>query len=285
MAYQLGVLPLSGEAIEKAIELNGVAVETNTEAFRVGRRLAAEPGLIDEIAPESVASVGPAPLTGSGAELAASIPTDDRLDETLAWRLPELMAFQNQAWARRYVDRLQVIRAAELAVGDRSDLTDVVAHQLFKLMTYKDEYEVARLHRRPELRDEIRARFGRKAKISFQLKPPTLTKLGVDRKIAIPERTARTMFASLARMKRLRGRRTDPFGHTQERRMEREFISYYEALVDELADGLTVDNYDDTVQIAALADMIRGFSEVKLANVVRYRAELDRALAAWRSGE
>ena len=283
VAYQLGLLPLSGEAIEKAIELNGVAVEMNTEAFRVGRRLADDPSLTGEIVPQTAASAPAPALTGPAAELAALVPSDDRLAQTLTWRLPELIAFQNEAWARGYVDRVGRIRSAETSVVDRSDLSDVVARQLFKLMTYKDEYEVARLHRRPELTEEIRRRFGPNAKISFQLKPPTLTRFGVDRKVAIPERTARSMFASLAPMKRLRGRRADPFGRTEERRVERALIDEYGALIEEIASGLTENNYDAAVSLAGLADMIRGFGDVKLANVERYRRELDSARAAWRS--
>jgi indolepyruvate ferredoxin oxidoreductase len=281
VAYQLGLLPLSGEAIERAIELNGVSVEMNTDAFRIGRRLADDPSLIGAIVSDTVASPAAPELTGAAAGLAALVPTDDRLAETLAWRLPELIAFQNEAWARRYADGVGRIRSAETAVVDRSDLSDVVARQLFKLMTYKDEYEVARLHRRPELTEEIKRRFGHNARISFQLKPPILTRFGVDRKVAIPERAARSMFASLAPMKRLRGRRADPFGRTEERRVERALIDEYEALIERIASGLTVDGYDEAVELAGLADMIRGFGDIKLANVDRYRGELESALTEW----
>ena len=284
IAYQLGIIPLRAEAVERAIELNGVAVEMNIDAFRIGRRLAVSSDLVGEIATGVRGAAGPPRLEGAAAKLARTVATDERLAETLAWRIPELVAFQNRAWARRYVDRVRAVRDAELATGvGQSDLSDTVARQLFKLMTYKDEYEVARLHRRPELAEEVRARFGENARISFQLKPPTLTRVGIDRKVAIPERTARTLFASLAPMKRLRGRRTDPFGRTEERRIERELIDDYEALTDDIASRLTDENYGEAVAMAALVDRVRGFGDVKLGNVADYRAEVEQAFEAWRA--
>ncbi len=284
VAYQRGLLPVSAAAIERAIELNGVAVETNTRAFRLGRQIGHDASILDDLA-VATPDEGPPRLAGAAAAMLESIDADDRLRDTLAWRLPELVGFEDEAWAQRYVDTIGRLRRRELAIGqDRSELSVTVAHQLAKLMTYKDEYEVARLHRRPELVEEVRRRFGPNARIFFQLKPPTLARVGVDRKIAMPERAAQVMFGSLARMKWLRGRRADPFARTDERRIERELIVEYESLVDEIAAGVRPDRYDAAVALAALADQIRGFGEVKLANVARYRAELDDALDAWRQG-
>ncbi len=282
-AYQGGLLPLSSSAIERAIELNGVAVEMNTEAFRLGRRLAADPSCLAEITVENEGAAGPPELTGNAADLAASVDVDEVLATTLAWRLPELFAYDNLAWAARYIETVASVRAAEIESGvDRSDLSDAAARQLFKLMTYKDEYEVARLHQRPEIRETIEQTFGRNAVYRYQLKPPTLAKLGIDHKIGLGRFSSAVAFGSLRRLKGLRGGRLDPFARNEDRRIERDLIDEYEKVAVELAGSLTADRYDDAVRIASLADQIRGFGEVKLRNVASYRVELDDALAGWR---
>lgn len=280
IAYQTGLLPVSGESIEKAIGLNGVAVEMNTEAFRLGRRLGADPTLMQKIDVRAVA-LEPPLLDDADAQLLVGIDTDERLAETLAWRIPELVGYGGADWARRYLRTVSTVREAETGLVERSDLSDTVARQLFRLMTYKDEYEVARLHRQPEVAAAIEREFGRDASFTYQLKPPTLVKVGIDRKIPFGRLSAKVAFGALARMKGVRGGRFDPFGRSEERRIERDLIVEYEALVSELAGSLDVENYDAAVRIAGLADQIRGFSDVKLANVERYREQLAEARSAW----
>ncbi|MFQ5558870.1 MAG: DUF6537 domain-containing protein, partial [Acidimicrobiales bacterium] len=141
---------------------------------------------------------------------------------------------------------------------------------------------VARVHRRPELLDDIRATFGPRAEISFRLKPPLLTHFGLDRKVAIGRRIGRVLFAPLARMRRLRGRRLDPFGRSEERRIERGLIDEYRALAEEIAATLVADRYDEAVTLAGMADGVRGFGEVKLRRVASYRSALADALERWR---
>ncbi len=281
VAYQKGLVPVSGGAIERAIELNGVAVEMNTEAFRLGRRLAADPELAAEIEIDTPTTESPPALSAAHSELLASIDTDEALAETLAWRIPELVAYGGRSWVARYLETVGLVRRAEVAVPGRSDLADTVAQQLFRLMTYKDEYEVARLHRRPGLAEEIKGRFGAGASFTYQLKPPSLVKFGIDRKIGFGRVSSALAFVPLARMKRMRGSRLDPFGRSEERRIERDLIVEYENLAHELAGSLSVDNYERAVDIAGLADQVRGFSEVKLANVARYRGELSEARKGW----
>ncbi len=292
IAYQKGILPVTGASIERAIELNGVAVQTNLDAFRLGRRLAAEPALLATLGDEA-ATVDPTapPLTGSLASLATGItgdlnddaaPTLRALHDVLAWRLPELVGWENEAYARRYADDVRRIRKAEAAlVGDRTDLSQAVARYLFKAMAYKDEYEVARLALGSDVAEKAKQRFGPNAKVSYMLHPPTLKSLGRKSKIAIPEVAGRKTFEGLLKTKRLRGTKLDPFGRTEERKIERELIDEYRSLIDRLIRGLDADNYDEATTIASMFDSVRGFDEVKLANVERYRSEVDEALRSF----
>ena len=182
--------------------------------------------------------------------------------------------------ARTYVHDIAAVRRAELSAGiEGAPLSTVAARHLFHLMAYKDEYEVARLALSADMEAKAKARFGPNAKLSYQLKPPSLKKVGVDRKVAIPEKAARKTFRSLLKTKKLRGTRLDPFGRSEERRIERELIGEYRDLLVQLSSGLDADNVGEAVEIAELADMIRGFDEVKLANVARYREAVSARLA------
>jgi indolepyruvate ferredoxin oxidoreductase len=284
LAWQKGILPVTAESIEQAIKLNGVAIETNIEAFRLGRRLAVEPELLASLEDANSDDDGPkAPaLTGAMAKMADAIGGGAQLREVLAWRLPELVDYQNKAYAQQYTDDMVAARRAEsAAVGDRTDFSETVAAMLYKVMAYKDEYEVARLALKSNVNDQARARFGPNASVSYQLKPPTLKAAGFDKKIGIPETAGKAMFQGLLRTKRLRGTKLDPFGRTEERRIERELIDEYRSLVTRLSGSLTAENYDRAVQIAGLYDMVRGYDTVKLANVEKYRAAVDQALSDW----
>ena len=282
IAYQRSLLPVSGASLEKAIELNGVAVEANLEAFRLGRRIAADPALLDELERPTANAPSPPTLTGAAAKAIADIDTDDALREVLAWRVPELIDYQNADYAKQYGADIARVRRAELAAGvGRSDLSQTAARHLFKLMAYKDEYEVARLALKSDIADRARKRFGPNAKVSYRLKPPTMKAVGYDKKISVPETAGQKMFQGLAKTKRLRGTRLDPFGQTAERRVERELIDEYRQLIDVIVSRLHADNYDQAVAMADLADQIRGYDTIKLANVDRYRVDLAAALDAW----
>ena len=137
----------------------------------------------------------------------------------------------------------------------------------------------------PSVLEGITARFGDDAKISYRLKPPTLTMLGYDKKIGLGRRTGAVTFGALRRLRALRGTVLDPFGHTAERRMERELIDEYEAVVTELLAGLTTATYPEAVRIAGLADRVRGYGHVKLDNVAAYRSDLQVAMTAWRGAD
>ena len=288
-AYQLGLLPVTADAIERAIELNGVAVEMNTEAFRLGRHVVADPHLADEL----LGSAGTSPeatstqpeLSPTARSLIDSVSADGELRRLLTVRVPELIAYQDDAYARQYADVMRRTRAREIAcLGHESTrFSETVARELFKLMAYKDEYEVARLHLSPEFAASVERQFGPGAKVSFELQPPVLRRLGLDKKMTLPARVALPTFRALNEMRSVRGRWYDPFGWTDERRVERRLVTEYVAVVDELADRLTPDNLDEVVEVAALPDMIRGYDDVKAASIERYRAELATKLTELRS--
>lgn len=262
-AYQAGALPVSAEAIEHAIRLNGVAVDANIRAFRSGR-------MVNEAVP-SPASTG----TGDS-------PAERDLAEVLALRVRELTAFQDQACAAEYASFIERVRARETAVTGDETLARTVAENLYKLTAYKDEYEVARLSLDPALDEAVRAQFGDGARYQYRLHPPVLRALGLRHKISLGP-WFRPAFATLVAMRRLRGTWLDPFGHTEVRRTERALITEYREVVDTLLTGLSEGNHDLAVQIAALPDRIRGYEEIKLATVRTYHekmAELQAEFAA-----
>ncbi|WP_433245573.1 indolepyruvate ferredoxin oxidoreductase family protein [Actinomadura nitritigenes] len=282
-AYQAGLLPLSARAIEEALALNGVQVEANVQAFRAGRRLVLEPEWAEPPAAPVAVQRPLAANAPAAMNLVDASGTDDELARVLRIRVPDLAAYQDLALAKRYLDTVLRVAAAERdAVGSGRRLAVAVARHLHKLMAYKDEYEVARLHLDPALTRQVEEQFGAGATVRYMLHPPLLRAVGVDRKIALG-RTARPAFHALRAMRRLRGTPFDPFGATAQRRAERRLITEYLAVVDELAGGLDKDNHDLAVEIAELPDMIRGYEDVKTANIARYHGELRDLLAAWRA--
>ncbi len=259
VAYQAGALPIGAEAIEHAIRLNGVAAEANIAAFRHGRLSVSGP------APER-------PEAGRDDEPSS-------LAQLLAVRVPELMAYQDAAYADAYAELVERVRAREADVADGDLLARTVAANLFKLAAYKDEYEVARLSLDPALTSRIEEQFGRGARYAYRLHPPVLRSLGMQRKISLGP-WFRPAFATLVAMRRLRGTPFDPFGRTEVRREERALLAEYRDVITRLADGLTAGNHARAVEIAGLPDMVRGYEHVKLGNVAEYRARMAELLAA-----
>ena len=253
-AYQRGLLPVSGEALERAIELNGAAVEKNLAALRWGRAVVAAPDAVEAAtrAPEAVEAARE--LTDLDEYLVGLAVNGDRgeLRRLAEVRVPELVAYQNADWARRWAE---VVRRVHVAEQERtpghSEITEAVARQLFKLMAYKDEYEVARLHLDAVERAKRDAEFGAGAKVYFMLHPPLLRALGLKRKLKLG-RWFVPAFKLLYRMRRLRGTRLDPFGHAKVRRTERELIAEYESLVDEALSLLTPETHDTALELLEL---------------------------------
>ncbi|SDI64204.1 indolepyruvate ferredoxin oxidoreductase [Actinokineospora alba] len=255
-AYQAGLLPLTASAIERAIELNGVGVATTIQAFRAGRKVVQDPTWISSTKPAA------APVEGT------------ELERLLAIRVPELTAYQNADYARRYTDVVSTVEAAERALGlPGTPLTEAVARNLFKLMAYKDEYEVARLHLDPELRASVEEKFGAGATIGYQLHPPMLRAMGMKRKLTL-KRTAGPAFKVLRALRGLRGTAFDPFGHAHLRKVERALISEYVAMIERIAGEMTTESHAVACELAALPDSVRGYEDIKLASINRYQERI-----------
>ena len=264
-AYQLGGLPVSGEAIEKAIEMNGEAVKMNLAAFRYGRRAAVDP--------EAVAALAaPAPQQQND-----SLKLSEGLDEIIARREAFLAAYQNRRYGRRYRALVDKVRAAEAErVPDKSELTEAVARYLFKLMAYKDEYEVARLYSDTGFVDRVKAQFDGNLRFEFHLAPPLLAK--VDPRTGEPKKMSfgpwmLTAFRVLSKFKFLRGTALDPFGRSHERQTERQLIADYEALLGVLTAELAPANHATAVALASIPEKIRGYGPVKQRHLAAAKAE------------
>ncbi|HEX2173889.1 MAG TPA: indolepyruvate ferredoxin oxidoreductase family protein [Dehalococcoidia bacterium] len=279
-AYQAGTLPISAASIEEAIRLNGVAVDMNLAAFNWGRMVVADPDRVQEvIAAAHPKPAGPRVPSEAARRLIDSAGVTGEALRLLEIRVPDLIDYQNIAYARRYVDFVRHVAAVERAKAPgRTAITEAVAFSLYKLMAYKDEFEVARLHLDPEIRRQIADTFGDNVRIQWHLQPPILEKLGRHRKTRFGG-WFKPGFVGLKAMKHLRGTPLDPFGKTEIRRLERALIEEYRHLVETALEKLTPANYATVVEIARLGDLIRGYDHIKKANVQRYRARADQLLA------
>jgi indolepyruvate ferredoxin oxidoreductase len=272
-AFQAGCLPLSADALEQAIRLNGAAVEKNLAAFAWGRAVVAAPAAVD------AAVAPPAPVAAPLGDDARAILDDagatGELHRLLAVRVPELIAYQGAALARRYADDVMEVAAAEAACGAPGEtaIAEAYARGLHKLMAYKDEYEVARLHL-----DGLRAAEPG-SKVYVMLHPPLLRALGMRRKLKLRSRVATPLFGVLRAGRRVRGTKLDLFGLPRVRRVERALPDEYRALVARSLDRLTPVTHATVARIADLPDLVRGYEDIKLANVERFRARAAELLA------
>lgn len=263
-AWQAGLVPLSEAALVKAIELNGAAVEKNARAFDLGRWAVAFPE-------EARRAVSDAPET----------PREEGLDAKIARRAAFLTGYQNARLSRRYT---ALVERAREAGGER--LADAVAEGYFKLLSYKDEYEVARLH--AETLDAALAEsFDGVRKVHFHLAPPILARKDAEGR---PVKTRfgpwmGRVFRVLRHGKVLRGTPLDPFGWSAERRAERRAIRDYERDMAEVLAGVTPERLDTAVALARLPLGIRGFGHVKAANAVRAAEERKALLDRFRAPE
>ncbi|TAL52693.1 indolepyruvate ferredoxin oxidoreductase family protein [Pandoraea sp.] len=278
-AWQKGWIPLSHAALVRAIELNGVAIEKNRQAFEWGRRAAHDLASVQRLAQQDAAP--------SGANVIA-LHTPKALDTLIAQRCESLVAYQNAAYAQRYRSLVEKVRAAEQAASanpTQTPLTEAVARGLYKLMAYKDEYEVARLYTDPAFMAKIQAQFEGNYQLKFHLAPPLFAKRDAHGNLLKKQYGPWMMsaFRLLAKLKGLRGGPFDLFGKTEERRTERALIGEYEALVDELLGRLSDHNLPLAVQLASLPEEIRGFGHVKARNLAQVRAKWARLLAQYRN--
>jgi indolepyruvate ferredoxin oxidoreductase len=281
-AYQAGCLPLSADALQQAIRLNGAAVEKNLAAFAWGRAVVAAPDAV-RIVLEGEAVAPPAPLSGEALEIVEGSGAAGELRRLLEVRVVELMAYQGAALARRYVEDVVAVARVERERGAPGEtaIAEAYARGLFKLMAYKDEYEVARLHLDAVEQARVRGEFGEGAKVYVMLHPPLLRALGLRRKLKLGPWFTPALRA-LRAGRRLRGTRLDLFGLPRVRRVERALPGEYRALISRSLDRLTPVTHAVVAEIAELPDVVRGYEDIKLANVERFRVaagELEERLA------
>jgi indolepyruvate ferredoxin oxidoreductase len=272
-AWQRGLIPLSAQSICRAIELNGVAVKMNTEAFLWGRRAAHDLKAVEAI-------------LGAGA--AGQAPVAETLDEMIKRRVEFLTGYQNRAYADDYRAFVEKVRASEAErVKGATALTQAVARYLFKLMAYKDEYEVARLYTDGRFAEALAKAFKGEAKLTFHLAPPLLAKrdpvTGHLKKRAFGP-WMMSAFKLLSRLKLLRRTPFDPFGRSAERRRERQLIVDYRNTLEEIIASLTPANHALAVEIASAPEHIRGFGHVKERHLEQATAREAELLAAYRTG-
>ncbi|MDB5883231.1 MAG: putative indolepyruvate ferredoxin oxidoreductase, alpha and beta subunit [Ramlibacter sp.] len=266
-AWQKGWIPLARESLVRAMELNAVAVDNNKAAFEWGRRAAQDWASVEKLL--------------GGAQV-IEFKKRETLDNLIARRVEFLTAYQNAAYAAQYRDFVQKVRLAETTLG-KTALAEAVARYLFKLMAYKDEYEVARLHTETGFQERIAAMFEGDYKINFHLAPPALARR--NEKGELQKRKfgpgMLTAFRVLAKLKGLRGTPLDFFGRTAERRTERALIGQYRASIEQVLASLTAQNHSFALEIARIPERIKGFGHVKDRNLATARLEWDRLMQEW----
>jgi indolepyruvate ferredoxin oxidoreductase len=293
-AWQKGWVPVSHDALMRAVELNGAAVDMNKSAFNWGRLAAVDIARVREAAGVSLLPSGEGARRaeeGSALQSGMTDPIDDAtisvtLDDQIARRVAFLTDYQDAAYAQKYKILVDKVRSGEQQkTPGLTGLSEAVARYAFKLMAYKDEYEVARLYTSGDFEKRVRDTFDGDYKIHFNLAPPTFSKKDADGHL-IKREFGPWMFKAfklLARFKGLRGGTFDLFGRTEERRMERQLIFDYFAVIDELLSALTRANHALAVEIASIPEQIRGYGHIKEANFVKAAGKRTELLAAWRN--
>lgn len=268
-AWQQGLVPLSELALQRALELNGVAVEKNRQAFAWGRLAVVEPDYLQQ-------HLDTLPLSANAT-----------LDDVVARNSCHLERYQNRAWAERYVTQVTKVREAEAALNGGQSLIEAVAHQLYRLMAYKDEYEVARLYTQSDFLDEVKATFSGDYQLTFHLAPPLLG----GRKDAQGRPVKRRFgpwvlkaMGALAKMRGLRNTAFDPFRFSADRKLDRALLAGYEQLIDELVVRLDDTNHATALALAKLPEEIRGFGPVREAAAEKANERRETLLKELREG-
>ena len=267
-AWQKGWVPLSLEALKRAIELNEVAVANNLAAFEWGRHAAHQLNAVEALfTPTQV----------------IQFKKRDRLEDLIAQRIEFLTAYQNAAYAKRYEIFVLSVKAKEQALG-KTLLTETVAKQLFKLMAYKDEYEVARLHTDKQFLERVKTQFEGDFKVFYHLAPPLLAKRNEKGHLVKQKMSPATLliFKVLAKFKFLRGTALDIFGRTEERQTERALVQEYMDAVTEVLTSLKAENHALAVQLGNVPEQIRGFGHVKERNLIAAMVQWQKTMDAFR---
>lgn len=253
VAWQRGWVPVSEAALEQAIELNGVAIEFNKRAFLLGRRFAHQPKVVESMLPRDTSKTG----------------ADLTLDQVIEDRFHRLVAYQSVSYAQRYREEIEKIRRIDRKPEAEDSLTQVVARQLFKLMAYKDEYEVARLYSDGAFRAKLDAQFTGNYSLKFHLAPPLLSKINSKTCKVVKREFGMWviyLFRILAKLKWVRGTVLDIFALTLERRLEQEDLACYRMDLAEICNGLSPENYDAAVEVAKIPEKLRGYGHIKARN-------------------
>jgi indolepyruvate ferredoxin oxidoreductase len=288
VAYQAGALPISAKSIEGAIKQSGVAVDMGLLAFAWGRMAVVDPGFVRaEVKKYEGGEPAPEPLTTEARAIVDGVGATGETKRLLEIRVPDLIDYQNAAYARRYAEVVKkAVQAEQKAAPGKHGYAEAVARFLYKLMAYKDEYEVARLHSDPKFLAKLDAQFKDGYTVQYHLAPPTLSKRDpitgeLQKK---PYGAAMlTAFRWLAKFRGLRGGALDFFGKTEERRHERQLIEDYIAQVNDVCAGLGPANHAVAVELARVPDLIRGYGHVKERNLKVAKEEEARLLQAFRS--
>jgi indolepyruvate ferredoxin oxidoreductase len=266
-AWQKGWIPLGLQSLMRAIELNGVTVDKNKAAFEWGRRAANDWASVEKL-------LTPAQVI--------ELKKRDTLEALVERRVEFLTDYQNAAYANQYAGFVEQVRAIEAPLG-RTALTEAVARYLFKLMAYKDEYEVARLYTQTGFEDRIAAMFEGDYKINFHLAPPAIARRN-DKGELVKQKfgpSTLVLFKLLAKLKGLRGTAFDVFGRTEERRTERALIGEYRNAIQQVLASLTAENHALAVEIARLPEQIKGFGHVKERNLAAARERWQTLMRDW----
>jgi len=267
-AWQKGKVPLSHAALMRAIELNGVQVESNKAAFEWGRLCAHDMSKV--------------PVRATNAQV-IQFTRKPSVGDLVGKHMEFLTGYQNRAYADRYETFIAGVRKSESVVGN-TRFTESVARSLFKLMAYKDEYEVARLHTGAAFRKQIESMFEGKVRLVHHLAPPMFARKNRDGEPVKGEYGPwmRSAFGLLARLKGLRGTAFDPFGYTEERTKERTLILEYRRCIEELLPKLSAQNLDLALEIARIPEEIRGYGHVKARNAAAANTKWVHLMAQWR---
>ena len=265
-AWQKGWVPLSLEALQRAIELNEVAVANNLAAFEWGRHAAHQlPAVLALFNPSQV----------------INFKKRDRLEDLISQRVAFLTEYQNADYAKQYENFIASVTAKE-KILEKTSFTETVARQLFKLMAYKDEYEVARLHTDKQFLERVKTQFEGDYKVFYYLAPPIIAKRNEKGQLVKQKMSPSTLlvFKGLAKLKFLRGSFFDIFGRTEERQTERALIQEYKDAVNELLVSLTAENHHLAIKMASVPEQIKGFGHVKekhlAAAMIQWQSAMDQ---------
>ncbi len=291
VAYQAGTLPLKAESIEQAIRNSGVGVEQSLAAFRWGRMVVVDRAFVEaEIARQkgaAVVTLQQAPQLGAAARaIVEAVGAQGEVRRLLEVRVPDLIDYQDEAYAKRYAEVIKRVVAAEQKVLPGSQLSEAAARYLYKLMAYKDEFEVARLHTDPAFLAQLDAQFKNGYTVKYNLAPPLLAERDPQTGHLQKKEFGPWMFKAfkfLAGFKKYRGSALDVFGKTEERHQERQAIEDYIRTLDEIIAKLSTANHAAAVALASVPDEIRGYGHVKEKNVAAARALHETRLHAFRN--